>query len=268
MPRSASDVSPNRSGRFIWAGLLLGFSLGGFFDGILLHQVLQWHHLLTNVEGALFRNIEVQILADGIFHILMYFIAFSGLWLLWKSRQEYALPRSDRLLLGNALLGFGAWHILDGILSHWVLGIHRIRVDSENILFWDLLWFFVFGVAFVIVGWSIRRGGNNTNGGSGHHKVSTMTGLVLAAIIAGPVAALPPRDISTVMVFFKPGTATEDVFAAIHATDARILWANAEGNVWALDVKEGSHLFYRHGAYLVSNSTLAIGCLAWTVAQT
>lgn len=29
-------------------GLLLGLGLGGFFDGIILHQVLQWHHMLTS----------------------------------------------------------------------------------------------------------------------------------------------------------------------------------------------------------------------------
>jgi uncharacterized membrane protein len=27
--------------------IVLGFGLGGFFDGIILHQVLQWHHLLS-----------------------------------------------------------------------------------------------------------------------------------------------------------------------------------------------------------------------------
>jgi uncharacterized membrane protein len=32
----------------IAAGLLFGLGLGGFFDGILLHQVLQWHHMLTS----------------------------------------------------------------------------------------------------------------------------------------------------------------------------------------------------------------------------
>jgi uncharacterized membrane protein len=26
-------------------GILLGVGLGGFVDGILLHQVLQWHHM-------------------------------------------------------------------------------------------------------------------------------------------------------------------------------------------------------------------------------
>ena len=50
-----------------WAGFLLGFSLGGFFDGILLHQVLQWHHLLSNVQAAALQDIRAQMLADGLF---------------------------------------------------------------------------------------------------------------------------------------------------------------------------------------------------------
>ncbi len=25
---------------------ILGLGLGGFFDGIVLHQILQWHHLI------------------------------------------------------------------------------------------------------------------------------------------------------------------------------------------------------------------------------
>jgi Predicted membrane protein (DUF2243) len=30
------------------AGVFFGLGLGGFFDGIVLHQVLQWHHMLSN----------------------------------------------------------------------------------------------------------------------------------------------------------------------------------------------------------------------------
>jgi uncharacterized membrane protein len=38
-------VLPSRS-----AGLLHGLGLGGFIDGILLHQILQWHHMLSGVD--------------------------------------------------------------------------------------------------------------------------------------------------------------------------------------------------------------------------
>ncbi|KQQ88891.1 DUF2243 domain-containing protein [Massilia sp. Leaf139] len=256
----ATFISESRS--LGWAGYLLGFGLGGFFDGILLHQILQWHHLLSLVTRPPFQDIRVQIMVDGFFHLLMYVLAFAGLWKLWKGRHHVG-GGGDRLLLANAALGFGAWHILDGILSHWVLGIHRIRLDSDNLLFWDLLWFVVFGVAFVVLGLRLRRG-NGTAGGRGGAAA-----LVLAVLIGGPVAALPPPDVSTTMVFFKPGTAPSQVFAGIDAVDGRILWSSPKGDVWALDVNDRGKtaLLYRHGAWMVSNSALAVGCLAWTSAR-
>ncbi|MFC5512281.1 DUF2243 domain-containing protein [Massilia jejuensis] len=247
-----------------WAGYLLGFGLGGFFDGILLHQILQWHHLLSLITRAPFQDIRIQILADGFFHLLMYVIAFAGLWKLWKGRHQFSAPGGDRLLVASAATGFGAWHMLDGVLSHWVLGIHRIRLDAGNVLFWDLLWFVVFGVAFVVLGWWLRRGNGSLGGRSG------AAALVLAVLAGGPVAALPPADVDTVMVFFAPGTRPGQVFAAIEAVDGRILWSSPSGEVWALDVKDRSRtaLLYRHGAWMVSKSALAIGCLAWTSAGT
>jgi uncharacterized membrane protein len=60
-----------------WA-TVLGVALGGFFDGILLHQILQWHHLLSLVPG--FADMRLQILWDGYFHALMYFVAAAGLF--------------------------------------------------------------------------------------------------------------------------------------------------------------------------------------------
>jgi len=243
-----------------WAGFLLGFGLGGFFDGILLHQILQWHHLLSLVPGEPYRDIKVQILADGLFHLLMYAIAGVGLWKLWKARR--AAASGDRLLLASAAFGFGVWNIVDAVLFHWVLEIHHIRLDVNPVL-WDLLWFAVFGLAFVALAWWINRGSGALGGKAG------AAALVLAVLVGGPVAALPPQNADTVMVFFKPGTTPGEVFAGIEAVDGRILWAAPAGDVWALDVrdKEKTALLYRHGAFLVSNSALAVGCLAWTSAR-
>jgi len=254
----ASMIAGQRS--LGWAGYLLGFGLGGFFDGILLHQILQWHHLLSLVTRPPFQDIRVQIMADGFFHLLMYVLAGAGLLKLWQGRHHVD-GGGDRLLLANAAIGFGAWHILDGVLSHWILGIHRIRLDSENVLLWDLLWFAVFGVGFVLLGRRLRRGDGGRLGGRGGAAA-----LVLTVLAGGPVAALPQTGMDTVMVFYKPGTKPATVFAGIEAVDGRILWSAPSGDVWALDVKDRSRtaLLYRHGAWMVSNSALAIGCLAWT----
>ncbi len=58
---SPSSPTPQAS-RPAFAAGVLGFALGGFFDGIMLHQVLQWHHFLSLVPGEALRDIRAQIL--------------------------------------------------------------------------------------------------------------------------------------------------------------------------------------------------------------
>ena len=262
-PHSTSPAS--FSARFRWSGYLLGFALGAFFDGILLHQVLQWHHLLSGLDGEPFNDIRVQILADGLFHVKAYIIALVGLRLLWGARSDFVRPLAGRLLLATALIGFGVWHSLDAVLSHWILGIHRIRMDAENVLLWDLIWFFVFGIAFIAAGWLIGRA---TGTGDGTHRSRGFVApgvLALSVLIAGPVAAMPSPDTTAVMVLFKPGVSAARVFNALAAVDARIIWTDASGDLWAIDLEDRSkaRTLYRHGAFLVSSTVGPVGCLNW-----
>lgn len=250
--------------RLAWAGGLLGFSLGGFFDGILLHQILQWHHLLSGVEDPAMRDIRILILSDGLFHALMYLVALIGLWFLWRSRRAFALPSgTGRPLIGAALIGFGVWHMIDGVLSHWILGIHRIRMDVENRLFWDLLWFVAFGVLFTVAGWWLRR--SRKGGDAGGPQRAAPALLTLAVLVAGPVAALPPSPGGITMVLFKPGTSLADVAVAVAAVDGRLVWSDPSGQLWAVELGSGGGALplYRHGAILVSNAGLPAGCLDW-----
>ncbi len=242
-----------------WSGYALGFALGGFFDGILLHQVLQWHHLLSGIESAR-ADIRFLIMTDGLFHVLMYVIAAIGLWLLWRSRQEFSARGADRLLLAHALIGFGVWHIIDSVLSHWILGIHRIRMDADNPLFWDLLWFVLFGILPAVIGIMLPRGG------SGGTRLRAHTALVGAVFIAAPLAALPPsNDEGAVMVVFRPGVSPAEAMAGLAAVDGRLIWSDASGAVWAVQMPENAsaNAFYRHGALIVSNSLVPAGCLDW-----
>ena len=44
-----NTITANAEPRFpLTAGVLFGLGLGGFFDGIVLHQVLQWHHMVSS----------------------------------------------------------------------------------------------------------------------------------------------------------------------------------------------------------------------------
>lgn len=245
---------------------LVGFSLGGFFDGILLHQVLQWHHLLSGVSGEAFRDIRVQILADGLFHILMYVIVAVGLWLLWRTPRQHAIQSAGGRLFAYALMGFGIWNIVDAALFHWLLGIHRIRMDVDNPLFWDLLWFFVFGVLFIGLGWRLRRRQPSDPGrDSSGFSVRASAVLTAAAIVGGAVAALPPPGVTTYMVLFTPGSTPAQAIAALDHVDGRLMWSDPSGQLLAVDLSTGGRPaeLYRHGAMLVSNSLLPVGCFNW-----
>ena len=78
--------SSQEGGFPVSAGILFGLGLGGFFDGIILHQVLQWHHMLTSAgfPADSVRNLEINILWDGLFHVSTYVFTALGLFTLWR----------------------------------------------------------------------------------------------------------------------------------------------------------------------------------------
>ena len=65
--------SPKPSFPIAAAGIFFGLGLGGFFDGIVLHQVLQWHHMLSSwFPVNTIENLELNTRCDGIFHSTTY----------------------------------------------------------------------------------------------------------------------------------------------------------------------------------------------------
>jgi uncharacterized membrane protein len=261
---AANDMAAGRRSSPNLAAGVLGFALGGFIDGILLHQVLQWHHLLSLVEGEALRDLRTQILADGLFHGLMFVIALTGLWLLWRGRGGITGRRADLRLVASALLGFGIWQIVDVVGFHWVMEIHRIRVDVPNPLVWDIGWLVVFALPSLAAAWWIlRRAGPDGPAGPGLRAApGVIAGIVL---IAGPVALLPPPGSTTAMVVFRDGTSSAQAFTAVASANGRVLWSSRNGDVLAVDMRDGQvGPLYRNGALLVSNSAFMAGCLAWS----
>lgn len=246
------------------AAVLLGVALGGFFDGILLHQILQWHHLLSDVEAAAVRDLRVQLLADGLFHLLMYLIAALALWQLWRHRIALQRRTATPTLGGGVLLGFGLWHVLDAILSHWLTGIHRVKGDAANPLLWDLAWFAVFGVLPMVLGLWVRRTLPPRSGPGAHHAAA---GLAALAVVAGGASALGPPEEAPSVVVFRPGMSASAAFTTLAKADARVLWADKTGGVWIVQrsVSEAPLALWRGGALLVGGSWTGWGCANWTM---
>lgn len=248
-------------GSSIVASAVIGVALGGFFDGILLHQILQWHHFLSLVPGQALRDTKNQILADGAFHVLMYAVAALGLVLLWRSRMRLADPASGTRLLGGALLGFGAWQFIDVVVFHWIVGIHRIRVDVASPLPWDIGWLVVFGLPPSLAAfWLLRRVSTSFPGPG----PAMAAGLALAVIGAGQLAALPPSGSTATFVVFPTGTSARAAFGAVAAVDGHVIWADPSSQVLVIEPASDQTPWslYRHGALLVGRTSPG-GCLSW-----
>lgn len=143
------------------AGITLGVGLGGFVDGILLHQVLQWHHMLTAAghPADTVAGLEVNTLADGLFHSATWVATVLGLALLWRAASVPGVRWSALVMIGAVLVGWGAFNLVEALVDHHVLGLHHVRDDLGGPLVWDL-GFLALAIAQVALGWWAIRAGS------------------------------------------------------------------------------------------------------------
>ncbi len=156
------QVEPDGSGFPTAAGILLGLGIGGFFDGILLHQVLQWHHMLTSAgyPADSVQNLEINTFWDGLFHVTTYIFVALGLALLWRAARRPHASWSGKMLAGTLLMGFGLFNVVEGLINHELLGIHHVNetVPPEQWIYWDV-GFLLWGAAMLAGGWFLWRTG-------------------------------------------------------------------------------------------------------------
>jgi uncharacterized membrane protein len=147
--------------RVVWGTVLLGLGLGGFFDGIVLHQILQWHHMLTSAgyPADTVGNLELNTLLDGLFHTSTYVMTAVGLGLLWNATRLPHVRWSTMLLIGGLLVGWGTFNVVEGIVDHHLLDLHHVKEDSGNQLAWDL-GFLGWGAAMLGGGLGLMRAGD------------------------------------------------------------------------------------------------------------
>ena len=143
----------------IAAATLLGIGLGGFFDGILFHQLLQSHNMLSGAayypktglpSEKIVVNMEINMFWDGLFHALTWITTVAGLAMLWRAGQRSDVPWSTRTLIGGISLGWGLFNLVEGVIDHHILHIHHVT-ETENHLVWDLT-FLGSGVVLIVLG--------------------------------------------------------------------------------------------------------------------
>lgn len=137
-PPGTPPAAP-RPGPLVAAGLLLGAGLGGFFDGIVFHQLLQWHNMLSaRLPPDNLADAKTNMFWDGVFHAAVWLVTLLGVALLFHAGRRPEVPWSGRLLAGGGLLGWGLFNLIEGVIDHHLLGLHHVMDHAANPLPADL----------------------------------------------------------------------------------------------------------------------------------
>ena len=143
----------------IAAGTLLGMGLGGFVDGILFHQILQLHSMLSaRLPQDVLINVKISMVWDGLFHAFTWMMTVAGLAMLWHVGKRKDVPWNGKVMWGGLLLGWGIFNLVEGLIDHHFLGVHHV-VERLGPSVYDYI-FLGSGVVFILIGIWLTRSAN------------------------------------------------------------------------------------------------------------
>jgi uncharacterized membrane protein len=136
--------------------MAFGIALAGFWDGIILHSILQWHHMVSSkVAPTDMHGMQINMVADGLFDLFCWIVTIAGIVLLFREARRQPLMSGKRYF-GWILIGGGIFNFVEGVIDHEILGIHHVH-PGPNWLAWDLGFLAIFGLLFIAVGWIVSR---------------------------------------------------------------------------------------------------------------
>lgn len=148
-----------RRGPLLSAGMLLGIGLGGFLDGIVFHQILQFHNMLSNrIPPNDLISAKINMTWDGYFHLAVWVVTLLGVYFLFRAGKRRDVQWSARILAGAMIGGWGLFNLVEGIIDHQILGIHHVLEYTADKLPYDLA-FLASGADFMLIGWVLVRAG-------------------------------------------------------------------------------------------------------------
>lgn len=137
------------------AGLVLGIGLGALIEGIMLCQILQWHHMVSSrISAETLTAASCNMIWDGAFNLLAMAMTVTGIALLFRAARCGAVM-SGHKLVGAMLTGWGMFVVVEGLICHQLLGVHHCRTGLDEAA-WDLACL-TFGLAMMVIGAIIAR---------------------------------------------------------------------------------------------------------------
>jgi uncharacterized membrane protein len=162
--------NPSRSGPITAAVTLIGVGMGGFVDGIVLHQILQWHNMVSaRIPPDTLLNSKTNMFWDGMFHAFVWIMTMIGIIMLWRAVKDRAVNLSNSLLAGGLVFGWGLFNVVEGFIDHHVLVLHNVREVSSSPSAWNL-GFLGISVLMLIIGWIMIKNSRHAHlvSGSGY----------------------------------------------------------------------------------------------------
>lgn len=148
--------SPTTTRPVTFAGIVLGIGLGGFLDGILFHQILQLHSMVSaRFPKDTVTNLQINMFWDGMFHAVTWIVTVLGIVLLWRAHFVPNAVWIKRSFVGALFFGWGLFNFVEGILDHHVLHLHHVVGWQGESIFDGL--FLLSGVIFMAGGWWAMR---------------------------------------------------------------------------------------------------------------
>ena len=142
--------------RVVTAGFVLGLGLGGFIDGIALHQIGQWHNmgsaiLPPHTMDAMSQNMRW----DGWFHAATLVLTIIGVLMLWSEARRGEAPGRMSGLIGQMIFGWGVFNLVEGVINHHLLELHHVRDIPVHVPLYDWVFLAVGGVPLIVVGFAM-----------------------------------------------------------------------------------------------------------------
>lgn len=135
--------------------VILGIGIGGFVDGILFHQILQLHGMVSNklaIDTVVGK--AVNMFWDGIFHAVTLIAVVIGITSLVRLLKKKNINPSSKLAYGGLLAGWGIFNLVEGIIHHHIIKLHNVNEFAMNQDIWNY-GFLASGVIFIILGFLI-----------------------------------------------------------------------------------------------------------------
>lgn len=144
------------------AAVLLGVGLGGFVDGIVLHQIMQWHNMVSNwYPPTTMETMMFNMTWDGIFHAAVWLVTLIGVFMLRNAAYRRQPIPSLTKFIGAMVFGWGLFNLVEGIIDHQLLAVHYVR-QVPNYTVYNLTFLAIAGVGFIVIGWLLMRAGRES----------------------------------------------------------------------------------------------------------